>query len=50
MPHFGTRALCEIWVLMFSFICAGVVEFAFGAVERGMTGIEPSLDNIYYNM
>ena len=31
---------------MFSFICAGVVEFAFGVVERGKTGSEPSLDNI----
>jgi hypothetical protein len=50
MPHFWARALCEKWVLMFSFICAGVVEFAFGVVEKGMTGSEPSFDNMYYNM
>ena len=27
-----------------------VVEFTFGVVERVMTGSEPSLGDIYYNM
>jgi len=31
---------------MFSFIFAAVVEFAFGIVERGMTGNEASLYDI----
>jgi len=48
MPHFWARALsqCENWVLVFSFSCVVVIEFAFGIVERGMTGNEPSLYNI----
>jgi hypothetical protein len=32
------------------FFHSALVEFAFGVVERGMTGSEPGLDNIYYNM
>ena len=28
------------------FVCAAVVEFAFGVVERGMTGSEPSLGDV----
>ena len=32
------------------FVCAAVVEFASGVVERGMTGSEPSHGNIYLVM
>lgn len=28
------------------FVCAAVVEFAFGVVERGMTRSEPSLGDV----
>ena len=48
MPHFG---LClslylKIGLTCSVFNCARVVEFAFGVVQRGMTGSDPSLGNI----
>ena len=50
-PFLGLGCLCEKIGLSCSiFVCAAVVEFAFGVVESGITGSEPSLGNIYYKM